>query len=450
MNYKIINATIVNEGNIFKGTVYIKDGIIADIITTGNKSDLDINTNDFIEINAEGKHLLPGVIDDQVHFREPGLTNKGEIYTESKAAVAGGITSYMEMPNTVPQTLTQELLEDKYQLAKEKSLANYSFYMGVSNDNAEEVLKTDSKNVCGIKIFLGASTGNMLVNKLATIEEIFSKTKLLIAVHCEEESIIKSNTELYKAKYGEDIPFEAHSAIRSREACYTSSYFAVQLAKKHHTRLHLFHLSTSDEMNLLDNTIPLEEKHITAEVCVHHLWFSNKDYEEKGAFIKWNPSIKTEEDREALFNAVLNGKIDVIATDHAPHTFKEKQNKYLSAPSGGPLVQHSLPAMLDFQHHYKITLEKIVEMMCHNPARLFRIDKRGYIRKGYHADLVLVDLNSPWKVDKSNILYKCGWSPFEGHTFLSKITHTFVNGNLVYNNGTFDESSRGQRLTFNV
>lgn len=449
MNYKIINATIVNEGIIFKGTVYIKDGIIADIAKSG-ESDSDINTNDFIEINAEGKHLLPGVIDDQVHFREPGLTNKGEIYTESKAAVAGGITSYMEMPNTVPQTLTQELLEDKYQLAKEKSLANYSFYMGVSNDNAAEVLKTDSKNVCGIKIFLGASTGNMLVNKLATIEEIFSNTKMLIAVHCEEESIIKSNTELYKAKYGEDIPFEAHSAIRSREACYTSSYFAVQLAKKHNTRLHLFHLSTSDEMNLLDNTIPIEEKHITAEVCVHHLWFSNKDYEEKGAFIKWNPSIKTEEDREALFNAVLNGKIDVIATDHAPHTIEEKQNKYLSAPSGGPLVQHSLPAMLDFQHHYKITLEKIVEMMCHNPARLFRIDKRGYIRKGYHADLVLVDLNSPWKVDKSNILYKCGWSPFEGHTFLSKITHTFVNGNLVYNNGTFDESSRGERLTFNV
>lgn len=450
MNYKIINATIVNEGNIFKGTVYIKDGMIADIISLGNETDSDINTNDFIEINAEGKHLLPGVIDDQVHFREPGLTNKGEIYTESKAAVAGGITSYMEMPNTVPQTLTQELLEEKYQLAKEKSLANYSFYMGVSNDNAAEVLKTNTKNVCGIKIFLGASTGNMLVNKLATIEEIFSKTKMLIAVHCEEESIVKSNTELYKAKYGEDIPFEAHSAIRSREACYTSSYFAVQLAKKHNTRLHLFHLSTSDEMNLLDNTIPIEEKHITAEVCVHHLWFSNKDYEEKGAFIKWNPSIKTEEDREALFNAVLNGKIDVIATDHAPHTIEEKQNKYLSAPSGGPLVQHSLVAMLDFQHHYKITLEKIIEMMCHNPARLFRIDKRGYIRKGYHADLVLVDLNSPWKVDKSNILYKCGWSPFEGHTFLSKITHTFVNGNLVYNNGTFNESSRGERLTFNV
>ena len=450
MNYKIINATIVNEGNIFKGTVYVKDGIIADITTLGNKSDSDINASDFIEINAEGKHLLPGVIDDQVHFREPGLTNKGEIYTESKAAVAGGITSYMEMPNTVPQTLTQELLEDKYQLAKEKSLANYSFYMGVSNDNAAEVLKTDSKNVCGIKIFLGASTGNMLVDNLATIEEIFSKTKMLIAVHCEDESIIKSNTELYKAKYGDDIPFSAHSAIRSREACYTSSYFAVQLAKKHNTRLHLFHLSTSDEMNLLDNKIPLEDKHITAEVCVHHLWFSDKDYEEKGAFIKWNPSIKTEEDREALFNAVLNGKIDVIATDHAPHTIEEKQNKYLKAPSGGPLVQHSLPAMLEFQHHYKITLEKIVEMMCHNPARLFRIDKRGYIRKGYHADLVLVDLKNPWKVDKSNILYKCGWSPFEGHTFLSKITHTFVNGNLVYNNGTFDESSRGQRLTFNV
>ncbi len=330
MNYKIINATIVNEGIIFKGTVYIKDGIIADIAKSG-ESDSDINTNDFIEINAEGKHLLPGVIDDQVHFREPGLTNKGEIYTESKAAVAGGITSYMEMPNTVPQTLTQELLEDKYQLAKEKSLANYSFYMGVSNDNAAEVLKTDSKNVCGIKIFLGASTGNMLVNKLATIEEIFSNTKMLIAVHCEEESIIKSNTELYKAKYGEDIPFEAHSAIRSREACYTSSYFAVQLAKKHNTRLHLFHLSTSDEMNLLDNTIPIEEKHITAEVCVHHLWFSNKDYEEKGAFIKWNPSIKTEEDREALFNAVLNGKIDVIATDHAPYyRRKTKQISFCS------------------------------------------------------------------------------------------------------------------------
>ncbi len=449
-NYKIVNANIVNEGKIIKGDVIIRDGKITGIYPIGDSTENTNNNTDLIIIDATGKYLLPGVIDDQVHFREPGLTHKGDIYSESKAAVAGGITSYMEMPNTVPQTLTQELLENKYQLAKEKSLANYSFYMGVSNDNADEVLKTDATKVCGIKIFLGASTGNMLVNNIATLEKVFSQTKILIAVHCEDEDIIKSNTEIYKAKYGEDIPFSAHPLIRSKEACYTSSYFAYQLAKKHNSRLHLFHLSTADEMNLLDNTIPLEEKRITAEVCVHHLWFTDKDYDEKGAFIKWNPAIKTEKDRDALFNAVLNGKIDVIATDHAPHTIEEKQNKYLNTPSGGPLVQHSLVAMLEFYQHFKISIEKVVEMMCHNPARLFRIDKRGYIRIGYHADLVLVDLNSPWTVDKSNVLYKCGWSPFEGETFFSKVTHTFVNGNLVFENGVFDESIKGERLTFNV
>jgi len=448
-NYVILQANIVNEGLIKLGNIAIENGIIIDILLDGNTDDFCNKYAGFTKIEAEGKYLFPGIIDDQVHFREPGLYYKGDIYTESKAAVAGGITSYMEMPNTIPQTLTQELLEGKYKIASEKSLANYSFYMGTTNDNLEEVLKTNPRNVCGIKIFMGASTGNMLVDNPQTLENIFSRSDMLIALHCEDEKIIQQNIAIYKQKYGEDIPMNAHPLIRSREACYASSAFAVKLAKKHNTRIHILHLSTAEETGLFDNTIPLSEKRITAEVCVHHLWFSDQDYKEKGSFIKWNPSIKKVTDRDALLAAVLSDKIDVIATDHAPHTLEEKQNTYFKAPSGGPLVQHSLPAMLDLFHQGKIKLEKIVEKMCHNPAILFRIEKRGFIRKGFQADLVLIDLNQAWKVQKNNILYKCAWSPFENHSFTSKITHTFVNGNLVYCMGNFTETNKGQRLLFN-
>lgn len=448
-SYLILGANIVNEGLIKKGNIAIKNGFIIEISFDGQIDDFCKKYADFTKINAEGKYLLPGIIDDQVHFREPGLCYKGDIYSESKAAVAGGITSFMEMPNTNPQTLTQNLLEEKYTLAAEKSLANYSFYMGVSNDNIEEVLKTNPRNVCGIKLFMGASTGNMLVDNPETLEDVFSKSKMLIALHCEDEKTIRKNLEIYMEKYGEEIPMQAHPLIRSREACYISSSYAVNLAKKHNTRIHILHLSTSEEIELFDNTIPLSEKRITAEVCVHHLWFSDEDYNKKANFIKWNPAIKTTKDRDALLAAVLSDKIDIIATDHAPHTYEEKQNSYLKAPSGGPLVQHSLVAMLDLFHQGKIKIEKIVEKSCHNPAILFGIEKRGFIRKDYHADIVLVDIDSPWKVQKENILYKCAWSPFENHTFLSKITHTFVNGNLVYCNGEFNESIKGQRLLFN-
>ncbi len=449
LNYIILHANIVNEGLIKKGNIAIKNGYIHEVSFDGIEEDFLKKYKDFTKIEAEGKYLLPGIIDDQVHFREPGFSNKGDIYSESKAAVAGGITSYMEMPNTLPQTLTQELLESKYSLAAEKSLANYSFYMGVSNDNTEEVLKTNPHNVCGIKLFMGASTGNMLVDNPTTLEAVFAGTTMLIALHCEDENIIKQNVALFRQKYGEDVPIEAHPLIRSREACYSSSSYAIELAKKHNTRIHIFHLSTAEETALLDNTIPLDKKRITAEVCVHHLWFSDKDYQEKGNFIKWNPAIKSATDRDALMAAVLSDKIDIIATDHAPHTLEEKQNTYFKAPSGGPLVQHALVAMLDLYHQGKIGIEKIVEKMSHNPAILFGIEKRGFIRETYHADLVLLDLSNPWTVQKDNILYKCGWSPFENHCFLSRITHTFVNGNLVYCNGNFNESNKGQRLLFN-
>ncbi|NVN93655.1 MAG: dihydroorotase [Bacteroidetes bacterium] len=448
-SYLILGANIVNEGLIKKGNIAIENGFIIDISFEGQLEDFCKKYIGFTEINAEGKYLLPGIIDDQVHFREPGLCYKGDIYSESKAAVAGGITSFMEMPNTKPQTLTQNLLEEKYSLASQKSLANYSFYMGVSNDNIEEVLKTNPRNVCGIKLFMGASTGNMLVDNPETLENIFSKSKMLIALHCEDEKTIKQNLEFYKQQYGENIPIQYHPLIRSREACYISSSFAVNLAKKHNTRIHILHISTAEETELFDNTILLSEKRITAEVCVHHLWFSDEDYDKKANLIKWNPAIKTTKDRDALLAAVLSDKIDIIATDHAPHTYEEKQNSYLKAPSGGPLVQHSLVAMLDLFHQGKIKIEKIVEKSSHNPAILFSIEKRGFIRKDYHADIVLVDIDSPWKVQKENILYKCAWSPFENHTFLSKITHTFVNGNLVYCNGEFNESIKGQRLLFN-
>jgi dihydroorotase len=437
----IKNAQIVNEGRIYKADVLIENKIIKLIAP-------EINIEAEQIIDAEGLHLIPGVIDDQVHFREPGLTHKANIYTESKAAIAGGITSFMEMPNTNPQALTQELLEDKYKIAAENSIANYSFFMGASNDNLEEVLKTDPKKVAAIKIFMGSSTGNMLVDNKSVLEEIFSKSSMLIAVHCEDEETIQENTIAAKKEFGEEVPISEHPNIRSAEACFKSSSMAVGLAKKHNTRLHVFHLSTEKEIALFDNSIPLKDKKITAEVCIHHLWFDESKYAEKGTLIKWNPAVKKESDKNALFQALLDGKLDVVATDHAPHTLEEKSNTYFNAPSGGPLVQHALPAMLSFVNQEKISLEKVVEKMCHNPAICFRVENRGFIREGYFADLVLVDLDKPWEVTKENILYKCGWSPFEGETFNAQITHTFVNGHIAYEYGNFDETTRGMRLTF--
>jgi dihydroorotase len=437
----IKNAQLVNEGRIYKADVLVEDKIIKKIAT-------EINIEADQIIDAEGLHLLPGVIDDQVHFREPGLTHKANIYTESKAAVAGGITSFMEMPNTNPQALTQALLENKYQIAAETSIANYSFFMGASNDNLEEVLKTDPKTVGAIKIFMGSSTGNMLVDNKSVLEELFKKSPMLIAVHCEDEATIQENIRKAKAQFGEGVPISEHPNIRSAEACYKSSSMAVELAKKHNTRLHVFHLSTEKEIELFDNTLPLAEKRITAEICIHHLWFDESKYEDKGTLIKWNPAVKKASDKEALFQALLDDKLDVIATDHAPHTLEEKSNTYFNAPSGGPLVQHALPAMLAFVNQKKISLEKVVEKMCHNPAICFQVENRGFIREGYFADLVLVDLDKPWEVTKDNILYKCGWSPFEGETFNAQITHTFVNGHIAYEYGSFDETQRGMRLTF--
>lgn len=436
----IKDATLVNEGLQFVSDVFINNGFIEQI-----GPDLDLKSDK--EINAEGKYLLPGCIDDQVHFREPGLTHKADIYTESRAAVAGGITSFMEMPNTVPNTLTQALLEEKYHIASRKSLANYSFYMGAGNDNLKEVLKTDPENVCGIKVFMGSSTGNMLVDNEKTLEGIFSNSPMLIATHCEDEAIIKANLKRFKEQYGERLTTELHPLIRSTEACYKSSSFAVELAKKHQSRLHVLHISSAVETNLFENSIPLAEKKITAEACIHHLWFSDDDYPEKGNLIKWNPAIKTETDRRAIFDAVLDDRIDIIATDHAPHTTEEKTQPYLKAPSGGPLVQHALITMLEFYHQGKISLEKIVEKMAHNPATCFRIDKRGFIREGHWADLVLVDLDKPETVSAQNILYKCGWSPFEGYRFKSAVTHTFVSGELVWENQKFKQA-QGRRLSF--
>ena len=439
----IRSAAVVNEGKIVSSDVLIEDGIITKI---GQQISPKKN---YREINAEGLHLFPGVIDDQVHFREPGLTHKGEIYTEAKAGVAGGVTSFMEMPNTIPNALTQKLLEDKYQLAASKSLANYSFFMGVSNTNSDEVLKTDPSTVCGIKIFMGSSTGAMLVDDNNTLETIFAQSPMLIATHCEDEQMIRNNLEIYKAKYGDDIPLKYHPLIRSEEACYKSSSYAISLAKKHNTRLHVLHISTAKEIELFENNIPLLQKRITAEACIHHLWFCDEDYARLGNFIKWNPAIKTANDRDALFAGLLDNHIDIIATDHAPHTMEEKNNYYTKAPSGGPLIQHSLVAMLEFYHRGKISLEKIAEKMCHAPAECFQVSNRGYIREGYYADLVLADLNNPWTVTKENILYKCKWSPFEGVTFNSKVLMTIVNGRPVYENGKFDESVKGMRLLFN-
>lgn len=438
----IKSATLVNEGKTFEADVFIRDGLIEQI---GPGIDRRADK----EINAEGLYLLPGCIDDQVHFREPGLTHKAEIFTESRAAVAGGITSFMEMPNTVPNTVTQELLADKYAIASMRSLANYSFFMGATNDNMEEVLKTDPRNVCGIKIFMGSSTGNMLVDNEQTLQTIFSSTPMLIATHCEDEATIRRNMEAFKAKYGDQITADMHPLIRTAEACYTSSSVAVELAKKHNSRLHILHISTAIETDLFSNTLPLAEKRITAEACIHHLWFSDKDYLEKGNWIKWNPAVKSEEDKDAILKAVLDDRIDVIATDHAPHTIQEKSQSYLQAPSGGPLVQHALAAMLEMTKQGKISIEKVVEKMAHNPAICFKIEKRGFIREGYWADLVLVDLNHKTRVSKENILSKCNWSPFEGYTFGSAISHTIVSGHLAYERGQFNEAKQGERLLFN-
>ena len=425
----IKNARIVNEGKIFNGDILIKGEYIERIDDSISAKSSDVHI-----IDAEGKLAIPGVIDDQVHFREPGLTQKGSIETESKAAISGGITSFIEMPNTKPQTTTIENLEEKFLIAAESSSANYSFMFGGTNDNLDEILKVDPKSVAGIKLFLGSSTGNMLVDDPAVLEKIFKSTKMVISVHCEDEATIKKNLQQQIDKFGDNIPIENHPIIRSEEACYLSSSKAIELAKKTGARLHVFHLSTGKETNLFSNKTPLKDKKITSEVCIHHLWFSDEDYKKKGTLIKWNPAVKTKKDREQLLKALLDDRIDVIATDHAPHTLKEKQNVYTKAPSGGPLVQHALPAILEMYHQEKISLEKIVQKMCHNPAILFEIEKRGFLKEGFYADIVLVDLNNPWTVKKENILYKCGWSPFEGTTFRSRITHTFLNGSLVYNN----------------
>ncbi len=441
----IHNAFLVNEGTITQGHLWVKEGRIAAIYHNEVPSEV-LSEADIID--ATGKYLLPGVIDDQVHFREPGLTAKADIASESRAGIAGGITSYMEMPNTNPPTVTQEALEYKYALAAEKSWANYSFFMGTTNNNLEEILKTDPKTVCGIKIFLGASTGNMLVDNNSTLTEIFRHTTLPIAVHCEHEPTIQENLAVAKARYGDAIPFSQHPVIRSAEACYRSSAEAVELAARFGTRLHLFHLSTAKELSLLSNHLPLCEKKITGEVCLHHLWFTDQDYEKLGSLIKWNPAIKTLADREALREAVRNNTLDVVATDHAPHLLSEKAGNYLQAPSGGPLVQHSLTAMLEMALNGIFDLAHVVTKMCHHPAILFNIEKRGFLREGYQADLVLVNINAPWQVTKENILYKCGWSPFEGTTFRSRVTHTFVNGHLIYENGNFSEPGHGQRLSF--
>jgi dihydroorotase, multifunctional complex type len=447
MKTLIKNARIVNEGRTFDGSVLIDGELISKVIE-GNEVPAEFEKSTSV-VDAKGKLLIPGVIDDQVHFREPGLTHKGEIATESIAAVAGGVTSFMEMPNTNPQTITQELLEEKYKRAAEVSPANFSFYMGATNNNLEEVLKTDGSDVCGIKIFMGSSTGNMLVDNESVLSEIFRNTKLLVATHCEDEPTIQNNIALFREKYGEFVPISAHPKIRSAEACFKSSSKAVELATKYGTRLHVLHISTADEMKLFDSG-KVADKHITAEVCVHHLWFDENDYIKKGNLIKWNPAIKSTADKSALWDALRSDKIDVVATDHAPHTLQEKENTYFKAPSGGPLVQHSLVAMLEMSRKGLIAIERVIDKMCHTPADLFRIDRRGYIREGYFADLVLVDPNKKWVVSPENILYKCGWSPFDGLEFSHQITNTFVNGIQVYADGKIVSDNKGKRLRFSI
>lgn len=437
-------GTIVNEGKQFVADLLIHNDRI-ERIDSSISADGNVK-----EINCEGKLILPGCIDDQVHFREPGLTHKANLFTESRAAVAGGITSFMEMPNTVPNTLTQELLEEKYQMGAKSALANYSFFMGASNDNVEEVLKTNSKNVCGVKIFMGSSTGNMLVDNEAVLQNLFSRVPMLIATHCEDEATIRANVERYKEMYGADVPFTAHPLIRSKEACYISSSKAVELARKNGTRLHILHISTADEIALFDTDIPLKDKKVTAEACVHHLWFTDADYESKGAMIKWNPAVKTAADRDGIWAGVVSNAIDVIATDHAPHTLEEKAGKYFDAPSGGPLVQHALLAMLEKAKEGEISIERVVEKMAHAPSILFRMVDRGYLREGYKADIVVVDPNKNVLVDKSNLLYKCGWSPFEGTNFSHSIEKTFVNGYMAYDSGTILDAQLGERLLFDA
>lgn len=437
----IKNAQIINQSEIKSGDIFIKNGKIEQI---GGTIDRHADT----EINAEGKYAMPGIIDDQVHFREPGLTHKSNLYTEPRSAVAGGTTSFMEMPNTKPAALTQELLEDKYQIAAKKSLANYSFFMGASNENLDEVLKTDPKNVCGVKVFMGSSTGNMLVDDRTTLDGIFSQCPMLIATHCEDEATIRKNLAAFKEKYGENVPIDQHPIIRNVEGCLKSSQLAVELAKKHNTRLHILHISTADELALFRNDIPLKEKRITAEVCVHHLYFNSDDYATKGTQIKCNPAIKSYEHQSALFPALLDNRLDIIATDHAPHTWDEKQGTYFNAPSGVPLVQHSLNVMLEFYHKGMISLERIVEKMCHAPAECFNVEKRGFLEEGQWADIVLFDLNQKTAVTKNNIYYKCGWSPFEGHVFDSKVETTIVSGHLAYHDGQFFEDKKGERMTF--
>jgi len=446
-DYLIRNATVVNEGSRFKADVIVRKGLI-EAVHRDVHYDSIRDTAGLEIIDATGLVLMPGIIDDQVHFREPGLTYKAEISTESRAAVAGGITSFMEMPNTIPNTLTRDLLEEKYSRAAEVSMANYSFYMGASNQNISEIVKTDPINVCGIKIFMGSSTGNMLVDNQEVLEGIFRDAPCLITVHCEYEPRVHEMTLHYRKLYGDDAPPHIHPLVRDAEACYRSSSQAVELAAKHNTRLHVLHLSSAKEMSLFSNALPLSEKRITAEVCLHHLWFSDEDYKQKGNFIKWNPSVKSAGDREAIMEALLDGRIDVVATDHAPHTLEEKMRPYFLSPSGGPMVQHLLPAMLSLAHGGKLSLEMLVDKMCHNPAICFNVSKRGFIRPGYHADLVLIDPSQEWEVRREDVLYKCGWSPLEGEILHGAVTHTFINGNLAYDRGVFDETVRGERLKF--
>ncbi|UYQ92039.1 dihydroorotase [Chitinophaga horti] len=443
-NYLIRNIAVVNEGRTQVQDVLLRNGRIEKLAPQINEK------SNYTEINGEGKHLLPGAIDDQVHFREPGLTHKANIHSEARAAVAGGVTTFMEMPNTKPEAITQERLEEKYNIAANTSIANYSFFMGVSNDNAEEVLRTNEKKdrVCGVKIFMGSSTGNMLVDNFVTLNKIFSGTELLIATHCEDEKIIRDNMEQFKRNKGDNLSASDHPLIRNEEACFESSFTAVQLAKKYDSRLHILHISTEKELQLFSNMLPLAEKRITAEVCVHHLWFSADDYAQYGNLIKCNPAIKAPKHREALWKALVDDRLDIIATDHAPHTWEEKQQPYLQSPSGVPLVQHTVLMMLEAVKQGRFTIEKMVEKMSHAPAICFKIRDRGYIREGYFADVVIADLNAGTKVSKENIYYHCGWSPFEGHQFSAGLTHTFVNGHLAYENGQFNESEKGQRITF--
>lgn len=443
-NYLIKNAKIVSNGIIINGFVLVRGGIIR-AVSEGKPC---VENEEVEVINARGKYLIPGVIDDQVHFREPGLTHKADIATESKAAVAGGITSFMEMPNTKPQTITIEELEKKYDRAAEVSMANYSFYLGATNDNIGEIKKLDPGKNCGVKVFMGSSTGNMLVNNRRSLEKIFAESPTIITTHCEDETTIRKNMEVQRERFGDNIPVKLHPVIRSEEACFLSSSLAVELAKKYNSRLHVLHISTARELELFQQGTDFDRKRITAEVCIHHLWFHDKDYDRKGTLIKWNPAVKKKHDRDSLVAALLNDKLDLIATDHAPHTIEEKQSKYHESPSGGPMVQHALVAMFELVHQNKLTVEKVVEKMCHAPARLFGVKERGFIQPGYRADLVLVDTDREWSVAHKNIYYKCGWSPFEGETFHSQVTHTWVNGKLVYKEGLFNEMIRGERLEF--